>query len=206
MLGVDLLTPGLLPGPMRRLRRLRRPCEVYGVAEFTDADLMYSPAIRRLAERVINAALRPRTPSRPPSPSSWSRSDGRRTESAKASVDRGAKNGGARMSNNGSGEELVGGAEEQQRVHVFRVRVHGSKLAVEGEMVNGPFSRVPFRYDISLSVSRNGQLLHLKDPSVYWGTPGGHVPLPMLPQLQIPTIDLGDRSVPFACGECMRTT
>lgn len=207
MLGVDLLTPGLLPGPMRRLRRLRRPCEVYGVAEFTDADLMYSPAIRRLAERVVNAALRPWTASRPSSSSasSSSRSDGGNTRSAKASIGGGAKGAGAYVSGSSSGEELVGGADDQQRVHVFRVRVHGSKLAVEGEMVNGPFSRVPFRYDISLSVSRNGHLLYLKDPSVYWGTPGGHVPLPMLPQLQILTIDLGDRSVTCVFGECVRS-
>ncbi|CAM9989852.1 unnamed protein product [Sphacelaria rigidula] len=61
-------------------------------------------------------------------------------------------------------------------------------------MANGPFSRLPFRYDISLSVSRNGQILYLKDPSVYWGTPGGHVPLPMLPQLQVIKVDMGDRA------------
>ncbi|CAM9590265.1 unnamed protein product, partial [Ectocarpus sp. 8 AP-2014] len=30
LLGVDVLTLGLLPGPWRRLRRLRRPCEAIG--------------------------------------------------------------------------------------------------------------------------------------------------------------------------------
>lgn len=176
MLGVDLLTPGLLPGPMRRLRRFRRPCEVTCAAEFTDEDLMYSPAIRRLAERVVNSALRPRKRARPPSPS---KRNGEETgETPIADAHAGGDSGG------GSGE---------QGVHVFRVRVHGRKLAVEGEMMSGPFFRVPFRYDISLSISRNGHVLKLKDPSVYWDTPGGHIPLPMLPQLQAIKIDLGDR-------------
>lgn len=152
---------------MRRLRRLRRPCEVNCVSEFTDADLMYSPAIRRFGEVVVNAALRSRK----------DRDDASRVE----------QEGDKRGRDFGSYYD-----GEQQRVHVFRVRVHGNKLAVEGEMTNGLFFRVPFRYDISLSVSGDGHILYLKDPNIYWGTSGGHVPLPMLPQ-QTFTIDLGDR-------------
>lgn len=194
ILGVDFLTLGLLPGPMRRLRRLRRPCEVSGTAEFTDSDLMYSPAVRRLAERVVNAALRPRTLSALPFQSSTPSSE----KGADAAAAAAAVGGVAQAYSGGdNSEEEVGGEgeAEQLQVHVLRVRVHGRKLAVEGEMANGPFSRLPFRYDISLSVSRNGQILYLKDPSVYWGTPGGHVPLPMLPQLQVIKVDMGDRLV-----------
>lgn len=160
---------------MRRLRRLRRPCEVTCTSEFTDADLAYSPAIRRLAERIINHALRPRRTRK------WANSGGYGAAGSEDS-DPGAED---------DGDE----SEQEQRVHVLRVRMNGSKLAVEGEMTNGgPFLRVPFRYDFSLSTSRDGHVLYFKDPSVYWGAPGGHVPLPMLP-LQTFNIDLGDRCV-----------
>lgn len=160
VLGLDLLSAGLLPGPMKRLRRLRRPCEVSCVAEFTDADLMYSPAFRRLAECIVNAALRPKK-------------------------DR----------DTGAGRDVptaLGYRVDEQRVHVFRVRTRGSKLVVEGEMESGPLFRVPFRYDCSLSVSHDGHILNVKESTVYWGTPSGHMPLPMLP-LQSVTVDLGDR-------------
>ncbi|CAM9718638.1 unnamed protein product [Discosporangium mesarthrocarpum] len=58
VLGVDMLMAGLLPGPMRRLRRLRRPCEVTGSYELTNADVVSSAAIRKLVERVLNAAIK----------------------------------------------------------------------------------------------------------------------------------------------------
>lgn len=100
----------------------------------------------------------------------------------------------------GGGEGWGRQGELEPRVSVLKVRVRGNKLAIEGEMSNGgPFLRVPFRYDFSLSASRDGHVLHFKGSSVYWGTPGGHVPLPMLP-LQSFNIDLGDRCV-FVRGE-----
>lgn len=119
---------------------------------------MYSPAFRRLAECIVNTALRPK---------------GERNES-------------------GQGNSALGYLADEQRVHVCRLRLRGSKLVVEGEMESGPLFRVPFRYDISMTVSRDGQILYLRDPTVYWGTPGGQVPIPMLP-LQIFTVDLGNR-------------
>lgn len=159
---------------MSRLRRLRRPCEVTGTSEFTDTDLTSSPAIRRLAQRVINHALRPRR------------------------AQKGVSGGGdeAAAAEGGTSEpEGFTEKDPEQRVNVLRVRVRGSKLAVDGEVTNGgPFFGVPFRYEFSLSASRDGHVVHFKDPSVYWDTAGGHVPLPMLP-LQSFNIDLGDRCV-----------
>lgn len=143
---------------MRRLRRLRRPCEVNCLVEFTDADLMYSRAFRRLAEFLVRAALRPK-----------------RGREGVATED-------------GSPPLML----HEEQVKVSRVGVRRNKLAVEGELENGPLFRVPFRYEISLSVSQDGHILHLREPAVYWGTPGGEVPLPILPQ-QTFTVDLGDR-------------
>lgn len=182
LLGVDLLTPGLLPGPMRRLRRLRRPCEVSCTAKFTDADLAYSPAIRRLAERVVNSALKTRRPRRA---ANRRRHWGVEEEDQELEL------------------ETEPEKEPEHRVNVVRVRVHGKKLVVEGEVTNGgPFLRVPFRCDFSPSVSQGGHMLQCKDPRVYWGAPGGHIPLPMLP-LQSPlNIDLGDRCVFVFCHAC----
>ncbi|CAB1109738.1 unnamed protein product [Ectocarpus sp. CCAP 1310/34] len=191
LLGVDVLTLGLLPGPWRRLRRLRRPCEAIGRSTFTDVDVAYSPAIRRLAQRVVNHALQPRA--------------------KRAGVVAGAAAGGGGAAAAGSlpaattggavsdgGEPAAGSAQQQGRlepsVSVLGVRVHGNKLAIEGEMTNGgTFLRVPFRYHFSLSASQDGHVLYFKGSSVYWGTPGGHVPLPMMP-LQSFKIDLGDRA------------
>ncbi len=195
LLGVDLLTLGLLPGPCRRLRRLRRPCEVTGTSEFTDKDVAYSPAIRRLAQRVVNHALRPR--GRHASGPGVGRRGGEYGEvTAAGSPQAGAVGAGFGPNGGGAGREGRGQQGElEPRVNVLRVRVHGNKLAIEGEMSNGgPFLRVPFRYDFSLSASRDGHVLHFRGSNVYWGTPGGHVPLPMLP-LQSFSIDLGDRWV-----------
>ncbi|CAM9426435.1 unnamed protein product [Scytosiphon promiscuus] len=189
LLGVDLLTLGLLPGPWRRLRRLRRPCEVAGTSRFTDVDVSYSPAIRRLAQRVVNHALRPRT----------KKVDGGGVGAAAAgSPQAGAIGTGFTSKGRGSGgsrgRERKQQGEIEPRVNVLGVRVRGNKLAIEGEMTNGgTFLRVPFRYEFSLSASRDGHILHFKGSNVYWGTPGGHVPLPMLP-LQSFNIDLGDRA------------
>ncbi|CAM9981794.1 unnamed protein product [Hapterophycus canaliculatus] len=180
LLGVDLLTLGLLPGPWRRLRRLRRPCEVTGTSRFTDVDVAYSPAIRRLAQRVVNHALRPRA----------KKADGGGGRAAAGAIGTGfnTNGGGSRW---GEGEQQH---EVEPRVNVLRVRVRGNKLAIEGEMTNGgTFLRVPFRYEFSLSASRDGHILHFKGSNIYWGTPGGHVPLPMLP-LQSFNVDLGDRA------------
>ena len=169
---------------MRRLRRLRRPCEVSGTSELTEADLAQSPAIRRLAQRVISFALRPRIRK------GDTNSVGSVTSRARGSSTAGGHGASAR---DGWGE--VWG---QQSVHVSRVRVNGSKLVVEGEVTTGgrflgPFLELPFRFEFSLSASRDGHVVHLKDPSVYWGTADGeHVALPMLP-LQSFKIDLGDR-------------
>lgn len=182
LLGVDLLTLGLLPGPWRRLRRLRRPCEVAGTSRFTDLDVARSPAIRRLAQRVVNHALRPR----------GKKADGGAARAAAGSPKASAIGTGFNTFRGGQREEQ---SEIEPRVHVLRVRVRGNKLAIEGEMTNGgTFLRVPFRYEFSLSASRDGHILHLKGSNIYWGTPGGHVPLPMLP-LQSFNIDLGDRCV-----------
>ncbi|CAM9282482.1 unnamed protein product [Choristocarpus tenellus] len=150
VLGVDMFTFGLLPGPMRRLRRLRRPCEVTGSYILMDADLMASPAIRRLAETVLNTAFKPL------------------------------------QSRKGDTDQLV------DRIKVFRVRVRGGKITVQGEMSSEHFY-MPFRCDTGLSTSRDGHVLYLKDPEVFWDAPVGHVPLPM-PTLHNVDIDLGDRA------------
>lgn len=200
LLGVDLLTLGLLPGPWRRLRRLRRPCEVTGTSEFTDDDVAYSPAIRRLAQRIVNHALRPR--GRHASGLGVGRRGGEFDEvTTTGSSQAGAVGAGFGPIGGGAGREgWAQQGELEPRVNVLRVRVHGNKLAIEGEMSNGgPFLRVPFRYDFSLSASRDGHVLHFRGSNVYWGTPGGHVPLPMLP-LQSFSIDLGDRCVLGRCS------
>ena len=202
LLGVDLLTLGLLPGPWRRLRRLRRPCEVSATSELTDADVAYSPALRRFAQRVVNHALRPRGSKRPDGSASGGRggygevAGPPQAAAAATAAAAGADLGAGAAAAAAAGREGWGRQGElEPRVNVLNVRVRGNKLAIEGEMSNGgPFLRVPFRYDFSLSASRDGHVLHFKGSSVYWGTPGGHVPLPMLP-LQSFNIDLGDRCV-----------
>lgn len=197
LLGVDVLTLGLLPGPWRRLRRLRRPCEAIGRSTFTDVDVAYSPAIRRLAQRVVNHALRPRAKRAGVAAGAAAAGGGAAAGSLPAAATGGAASDG--------GEPAAGSEQQQQQqqgglepsVSVLRVRVHGNKLAIEGEMTNGgTFLRVPFRYDFSLSASSDGHVLYFKGSNVYWGTPGGHVPLPMMP-LQSFKIDLGDRCVWF---------
>lgn len=184
ILGVDLLTPGFLPGPMRRLRRLRRPCEVTSTFDLTNADLVYSPAVRRLAQHVVNHAVNPR----------------------KARRGGGSEDDGGRGSGDGAGAAAAAaaasvalGSAEEPHFSVSRVCLHGSKLAVEGTWVSGPFIRLPFRYDFSLSASSDGHVLHFKDPSVYCGAPGLEWSVP-IPPLQSFNVDLGDRYVRYGVG------
>ncbi|CAN0129431.1 unnamed protein product, partial [Laminaria digitata] len=145
-LGVDLLTWGLIPGPLSRLRRLLAPCEVSGTVTFTDIDLNFSPEIRNFAQKVVNNVIKPRSKT----------TDGKR---------RG-------------------------------VQVHGTKLAVEGQLTGmEPYivKNVPFRCEVSVGTSSDGHVVRFKDPSLIWQPANGqHMPLPM-PPLQPFDIDLGDR-------------
>lgn len=194
ILGVDLLTAGFLPGPMRRLRRLRRPCEVTSTFDLTNADLVYSPAVRRLAQHVVNHAVKPRRARRgggcdDDGDSGSGDGDGAGAAAAAAAAEAAAA----------AAASVSLGSAEEPRFSVSRVCLHGSKLAVEGAWVTGPFLRLPFRYDFSLSASSDGHVLHFKDPSVYCGAPGLEWPVP-IPPLQSFNVDLGDRYVRYGVG------
>lgn len=180
LLGVNLLTLAFLPGPLKPPPRLNTPCEVTGTATFTDTDLNLSPAIRGFAQTVVNNILKPLSTKASAGGYSW-------PAHAKAS--------------SGVGSSVVEGGQGQQEqerdeqerespVNVSTVRVNGNKLAVEGEVTNTePFLRMRFQCEFSLSASKDGRVIQVKDPSVSWGASSGRVPLPVLPY----TIDLGDR-------------
>lgn len=193
-LGVDLLTWGLIPGPLSRLRRLLAPCEVSGTVTFTDIDLNFSPEIRNFAQKVVNNVIKPRSKT----------TDGkRRGSSARAKTTTasggGDGNGVVEGGKEGREEEEQGQEQEQDQaeiVVVTRVQVHGTKLAVEGQLTEmEPYivKNVPFRCEVSVGTSSDGHVVRFKDPSLIWQPANGqHMPLPM-PPLQPFDIDLGDR-------------
>ena len=149
---------------MSRLRRLRAPCEVSGIVNLTDEDHTYSPAIRNIAQRVVNHVLKPFD-----------------------------KNSGEVEGGQGRDQEkeLEQEQEQAERVIIRRVHVLGNKLAVEGKVASlEPYMR--FRCEFSLSTSRDMHILRFQDPSFSWEIPNRYLPLPMLP-MQPFYIDLGDR-------------
>lgn len=172
-LGVDLLIVGLLPGPMSRLRRLLAPCEVSGMVNFTDQDLTYSPAIRNIAQQVVNHVLKPFDKE-----SSGNGGSARATATSAGGVVDG-------------GKEQEQGQEQAESVIIRRVHVRGNKLAVEGTVASlDPYMR--FRCEFSLSTSSDMHVVRFKDLSFSWETPNRYLPFPMLP-LQPFDICLGDR-------------
>ena len=170
---------------MSRLRRLRRPCEVSGTATFTDLDLTFSPAIRNISQQVINHVLKKPRPKNRAGSRGWAR-----TSTARGG---GGGGNGDGVVEGGQGREQEQGQEQEpaERVIISRVQVHKRKLAVEGKVKSmEPYLR--FRCEVSLSAPSDGRVLRFMDPSFFWETPKGYVPLPM-PPLQPFDIDLGDR-------------
>lgn len=141
------------------------------MVNFTDEDLTYSPAIRNIAQQVVNHVLK---------------------TSDKGS---GGNGGSARARTTSIGGVVDGGKEQQQEqaegVVIRRVHVRGDKLAVEGTVASlEPYMR--FRCEFSLSTSSDMHVVRFKDLSFSWETPNRYLPFPMLP-LQPFDIGLGDR-------------
>lgn len=179
LLGVDLLTLAFLPGPLKPSPRFNLPCEVTGTATFTNTDLNLSPAIRCFAQMVVNNVLEPL---RTKASAAWIGWPAQAKTPSRV---------GSGVGEGEQGQEQEGDQKKRESpVNVTTVRVHGSKLAVEGEVTNTePLLRMRFRCEFSLSTSHDGHVIQIRDPSVFWGMSSGRVPLPVRPY----TIDLGDR-------------